>query len=60
MTKPLAENPEFDNWLKSRTPMGRWGDPAELIGAVIFLASQASSFITGQIIYIDGGILATI
>lgn len=60
MTKPLAENPEFDNWLKSRTPMERWGDPAELIGAVIFLASQASSFITGQIIYVDGGVLATL
>ncbi len=60
MTKPLAENQEFDAWLKGRTPMGRWGDPAELIGALIFFASPASSFITGQILYIDGGILSTI
>jgi len=60
MTKPLVENPQFDSWLKSRTPMERWGDPSELIGTVIFLASRASSFITGQIIYVDGGILATI
>jgi len=60
MTKPLADNPQFDSWLKARTPMGRWGDPTELIGALIFLASPASSFITGQILYVDGGILATI
>lgn len=60
MTRPLAENPQFDAWLKARTPMVRWGDPAELIGAVIFLASRASSFITGQILYVDGGILAAI
>jgi gluconate 5-dehydrogenase len=60
MTKPLADNPQFDSWLKARTPMGRWGDPAELIGTVVFLASRASSFITGQIIYVDGGILAAI
>ena len=51
---------KFDAWLKARTPMERWGDPSELIGTVIFLASRASSFITGQIFYVDGGILATI
>ncbi len=60
MTQPLADNPEFDGWLKKRTPMERWGDPEELVGAVVFLASQASSFITGQVIYVDGGILSTI
>lgn len=60
MTQPLADNPQFDNWLKVRTPMNRWGDPSELIGVTVFLASPASSFITGQIIYVDGGILATI
>jgi gluconate 5-dehydrogenase len=60
MTKPLADNPQFDSWLKARTPMGRWGDPVELIGTVVFLASRASSFITGQVIYVDGGILAAI
>jgi gluconate 5-dehydrogenase len=60
MTQPLADDPEFDGWIKGRTPMARWGDPEELVGTAIFLASEASSFITGQIIYIDGGILATI
>lgn len=60
MTQPLADNPEFDRWIKGRTPMNRWGDPTELVGALIFLVSPASSFITGQILYVDGGILATI
>lgn len=60
MTRPLAENAEFDKWLKNRTPANRWGQPEELIGILIFLASQASNFVNGQIIYIDGGILASI
>ncbi|MBD3308711.1 SDR family oxidoreductase [candidate division KSB3 bacterium] len=60
MTQPLADNPQFDAWLKARTPMGRWGDPQELLGAMIFLASEASNFMSGQILYIDGGILATV
>jgi gluconate 5-dehydrogenase len=60
MNTALLENPEFDRWLKARTPAGRWGDPEELVGAAIFLASEASSFITGQIIYVDGGVLASL
>lgn len=60
ITKVLAENPEFDAWLKNRTPAGRWGDPRELIGTAVYLASEASSFVTGQIIYVDGGILASL
>ena len=60
MTRPLSENKEFDQWLKNRTPAHRWGNPEELIGSIIFLASHASDFINGQIIYIDGGILAAI
>ncbi len=60
MTKPLADDPKFDNWLKARTPMGRWGDQTELVGAIIFLASAASSFVNGHTLYVDGGILATI
>jgi gluconate 5-dehydrogenase len=60
MTRPLADDPEFDAWVRSRTPAGRWGDPAELIGAAVFLASHASDFVNGQIIYVDGGILASI
>jgi len=60
MTRPLAEDPKFDAWIKGRTPAGRWGDPVELVGTAIFLASEASNFINGQIIYVDGGILAGI
>ena len=60
MTRPLAEDPEFDSWLRARTPAHRWGDPSELIGPLRFLASDASSFITGQILFVDGGILASL
>jgi len=60
MTRTLAEDTKFDTWLRSRTPAGRWGNPSELVGAAIFLASRASSFVNGQIIYVDGGILASI
>jgi gluconate 5-dehydrogenase len=60
MTKPLAEDPKFDTWIRSRTPAGRWGDPPELVGTAVYLASSASDFVTGQIIYVDGGILAAL
>lgn len=60
MTKALYENPEFDSWLCKRTPANRWGNPEELIGALIFLSSDASSFINGQLIFVDGGITACI
>ena len=51
----LRNDPERFNFINERTPMGRWGYPPELEGIVIFLASRASDFITGQTIYIDGG-----
>jgi len=60
MNKPLVENPQFDSWIKGRTPTGRWGLPEELIGTAVFLASAASDFVTGQIVYVDGGILAAL
>jgi gluconate 5-dehydrogenase len=60
LTQPLADNPEFDNWLKKRTPAGRWGEVNELAGTAVFLASDASSFVSGQIIYVDGGVLASL
>jgi gluconate 5-dehydrogenase len=60
MNRPLKETPQFDSWIKSRTPAGRWGEPEELVGAAIFLASRASDFVNGQIIYVDGGILAAL
>lgn len=60
-TAPLrVEGHPFNNFIISRTPAGRWGDPEDLIGTTIFLASNASNFVNGQIIYVDGGILATI
>ena len=60
MTRKLWENPEFDSWIRGRTPSERWGNPEELIGSVVFFASDASNFVNGQIIYVDGGILAAI
>ena len=60
MTRPLADDPAFDAWVKSRTPAGRWGEPSELVGTVVFLASGASDFVNGQVIYVDGGILASV
>jgi gluconate 5-dehydrogenase len=59
-TQPLSDDPEFDIWLKKRTPAGRWGTPDELIGTLIYLSSEASNYVNGQIIYVDGGVLATI
>ncbi|ADK80056.1 SDR family oxidoreductase [Sediminispirochaeta smaragdinae] len=60
MNQPLKANEEFDTWLKQRTPMQRWGDEVELCSAVLFLAGEGSNFMTGQIVYIDGGILASL
>jgi gluconate 5-dehydrogenase len=59
MNTALMENPEFNAWVCSRTPAGRWADPDELAGAAIFLSSKASDFVNGQIIYVDGGFLST-
>ena len=55
MTESLRDDPEFDAWVKLRTPAGRWGLPEELTGAAVFLCSEASSFVNGQILYVDGG-----
>ena len=60
MNTALVNDPKFDGWIKSRTPAGRWGKATELIGSAIFLASEASSFVNGHILYVDGGVLATI
>ena len=56
LNQALGDNPEFSDWLEKRTPAGRWGDVGELIGAAVFLASPASSFVNGHILYVDGGI----
>ncbi|MTJ83241.1 MAG: SDR family oxidoreductase [Telmatospirillum sp.] len=60
LNKALVEDPVFDEWLRKRTPAGRWGQTEELQGAAIFLASAASDFVNGQTIYVDGGVLATL
>ena len=58
LTKPLVDSSEFDTWIKARTPARRWGMPGDLAGTAIFLSSPASDYINGQIIYVDGGLLA--
>ena len=60
LNQALVDNPEFSNWLEKRTPAGRWGNVDELNGAAIFLASAASSFINGHILYVDGGITSVL
>jgi gluconate 5-dehydrogenase len=56
----LRADPEFDAWLRQRTPAGRWGELEELVGVAVFLAAPASDFVHGQIIYVDGGLTAVI
>ncbi|MHC4241897.1 MAG: glucose 1-dehydrogenase [Planctomycetota bacterium] len=58
LTKPLVNNEEFNKWVLSKTPLGRWGKPEDLAGTAVMLASKAGDFITGQIINVDGGWLA--
>jgi gluconate 5-dehydrogenase len=60
MNRALLDDPKFDAWVKGRTPSGRWGKPEDLIGVTLFLASPASDYVNGQIIYVDGGLLAVI
>jgi len=60
MNKVLLEDHKFDAMVRSRTPAGRWGEPSDLEGAAIFLASRASDYITGQIIYVEGGLLSAL
>ena len=60
MNTALMDNPGFDAWVKARTPARRWGKPDELAGTAIYLASGASDYVNGQIIYVDGGMLAVL
>jgi len=60
LNQALVDNPEFSSWLEKRTPAGRWGEVHELVGAAIFLASPASSFVNGHILYVDGGITSVL
>ena len=56
----LVADPAFSSWLEGRTPAGRWGKVEELVGAAIFLSAPASSFVNGTVIYVDGGITASL
>jgi len=60
LTKTLVEDAAFTAWLAARTPAGRWGRVEELAGAAVFLASAASDFVNGQIIYVDGGMTSVV
>ncbi len=60
MNEALLSNPDFDAWVKARTPMRRWGQPDELAGTAVYLASNASNYVSGQIIYIDGGMISVL
>jgi gluconate 5-dehydrogenase len=57
-TEALHADPKFNEWIAGRAPMARWGDPGELAGPAVFLASDAASFITGQVLVVDGGLTA--
>jgi gluconate 5-dehydrogenase len=59
LNAPLMADAAFDEWVKKRCPLGRWASPEEIAWPVVFLASPAADFITGQIIYVDGGWMST-
>jgi NAD(P)-dependent dehydrogenase (short-subunit alcohol dehydrogenase family) len=56
LTKSALANPDYAKMMKGRIPMGKWAQPEDMVGATVFFASEASSFVTGQILYIDGGV----
>lgn len=60
MNRALIKDPDFDEFVEARTPASRWGHPDELAGAAIFLASPGSDFVNGQVLYVDGGVLAAL
>lgn len=60
LNEALVKNPEFCSWLIGRTPSRRWGDVQDLVGPAVFLASGASDFVNGHILYVDGGVTATL
>jgi gluconate 5-dehydrogenase len=60
MTSALVADEEFSSWVRGRTPAGRWGQPDDLVGTLLFLSSRASDFVNGQIVYVDGGMSAVL
>ena len=59
MNAPLVADAEFSAWVERRTPAGRWGEPPEIAGAAVFLASSAADYVTGHLLYVDGGFSAS-
>ncbi|WVT78049.1 SDR family oxidoreductase (plasmid) [Sinorhizobium chiapasense] len=60
LNQALVDSAEFSSWLEKRTPAARWGEVEELVGAAVFLASKASSFVNGHTLYVDGGITTSL
>lgn len=60
LTSALVADEEFSAWVRTRTPAGRWGEVGDLVGALVFLASPASDFVNGQVLYVDGGMTAVV
>lgn len=60
LNQTLVDNAEFSSWLEKRTPAGRWGNVDELVGAAVFLASDAASFVNGHTLYVDGGLTVSL
>ncbi|MFR0353668.1 SDR family oxidoreductase [Streptomyces sediminimaris] len=60
LTRALVEDEEFSAWVRGRTPAGRWGRTEDLVGGVLFLASPAADFVSGQILYVDGGMTSVL
>ena len=60
LTESLVNDEKFNHWVKTRVPMSRWGKPDDISSTAVFLASNEANYITGQIIYVDGGTIASI
>ena len=60
MTQALVDDPDFNAWILGRTPAGRWGTVADLVGPVIFFASPASAYVNGQVLLVDGGMTVVV
>ncbi|MCL8012336.1 SDR family oxidoreductase [Streptomyces sp. AS02] len=60
LTRALVQDEEFSTWVRRRTPAGRWGRTEDLVGGVLFLASPAADFISGQVLYVDGGMTSVL